>query len=445
MNNNRSYRFAEMCAAVTEYARPETLKNMRWPRLKRLLQHAYANVPAYSKHYRKFGVDLSAIRSEKDLHLLPPISKSVFKEYEANGIAGYAEIISAARRIGGVTSGSTGEPFHYYIDGFYNIEKEVLRYRNWRRAGANPLAPKILCAPESTNLMMPNLIFFNPHSIRRKKEEYIRVIRDSGVKFLFGFPLLVFDLLWMLASEGITDITFDAAIVSGHVVSPGVRSFIKNNFGCAVFDYYGAGEIGPIAAECEMHKGLHIQEENTIVEIVDAYGKPVPPGTAGRVLITTLSNEVMPFIRYDIGDIGAIIPGVCPCKRTSRRMLLEGRSNEYLLMGVNGEIISPSMLRDILDRYFEYFKRYQVVQKDLKTLVINIVPAPAYQKNLEREIITRVHEMVGYPISVSFRYVDDIVPLKSGKFQYFISDLWQRRFPESMFKNQQLKERLLNL
>jgi phenylacetate-CoA ligase len=432
--------YAERWSQITEYLAPEVLKDTRRLRLQKLVRYAGNHVPTYVQHYRTAGTEPEAIHSEEDLFMLPPVSKTDFKKYTLQGLSCLMSNLPPYRAYRNTTSGSTGEPFLYHLDNLYEIEKTVLRYRYWERAGVDINEPKIFCAPESALFLVPNLIFLHPHFLQARKKEYIEIIRNSGAKVLFGFPLLVFDLLRMLDEEN-SDLTFKRVVLAGHAVSPGIRSFFKKRFQCDTFEYYGTGETGSIAAECEAHQGLHIQEENMIVEIVDDFNQPLPPGAAGRILITTLSNEVMPFIRYDTGDKGLILSAGCPCGRRSRRILVDGRDNEYLLLGPDGESISPSILRGILDPYFEYFHRYQVVQKDFQEIEIRIVPTPHFQKVVEGEIIEKIQRAMSSPMNIVVECVDSISSLEGGKFQYFVSDLWSKKFPEGIFTTASLEER----
>lgn len=433
-------RFAEEFSRITEYMDLAELQRMRWPRLKRLLSHAYQNVPAYREHYARHRVKISELLSEKDLFRLPPMTRGDFKKYALQNVSTVAQNIHASRGIAGVTSGSTAEPLQFFIDRLSIIEKTALRYRYWRRMGADPLAPKIFCAPASARLIMPNLIFFHPHFIQSKKREYIDIIRASRSRLLYGFPLTVFDLLWMLDSEGVTDIKFDTAVLAGHTVAPGLRAYFQKRFQCDVLEYYGTGEVGSVAAECELHNGLHINEENMIVEIVDHNGQPLPAGSIGKVLLTYLGNEVMPFIRYDIGDYGVILPEQCICGRTLRQMLVDGRSSEYLLQGLHGESISPSVLRDVLDSFFYYFHRYQVIQTELDSFILNIIPTQHYRAEMDKKIINMLKQSIGNS-NIRVKRVQDIPPLPSGKFQYFISELWKNKFPEKLLAIMPLEKR----
>lgn len=436
---------ADMWADYNEHVPEDMMRASRWPRLKRLIAHAYEHVPLYKGCYQKSGIKPADIKSENDLALLPIVSKKDFKHHQISG-GDAADNIAPARGSIGFSSGSTGEPFRYISDRAFSNEKNYLRYRFWRWVGADAHALKLWCSSERGRGDMPRTLYLPPHRIRQHKKEYIDLIRSSGVRILAGSPLDVFDLLWMLAQENIDDIFFDKAVLLGHVMAPGIRSFLRERFHCEAFEYYGASEIGFIAGECSLHRGFHVQEENMIVEIVDEHNKKVAPGTVGRIILTLLSNEIMPFIRYDIGDAGVLLPLACPCGMTSKLLMVEGRSNEYLFVGPQGESIFPTILRhDVLDPYFMYFHRYQMVQKGLDEFELKVIPTAAYDPALSEEIISKIQQSIGYPVTIVFRCVEYIEPLPSGKFQYFVSEIGRKKMTDIVGDTHSLEQRLASV
>jgi phenylacetate-CoA ligase len=96
-----------------------------------------------------------------------------------------------------------------------------------------------------------------------------------------------------------------------------MRENIENTFGCDIYDGYGLNDGGVGAYECSEHSGLHIDMERSIMEIVDKKGHQMEDGV-GSILATSLYNYAMPFIRYETGDLGHIIPTNCGCGRGSR-------------------------------------------------------------------------------------------------------------------------------
>lgn len=437
LGNKNSFALAFAYAELNEYELPQVMKDIRNARLRDLVRHAYSNVKLYKNIFDATKFDPMGFYGEENLAAITPVSKSLFRKYDR----GYtvASNIDIKRRREGLTSGSTGEPFHYVGDRAYDNEKSVLSRRMWRWAKLDHLVPKIYCSTESSRNAWPNMTFLHPHFIYSRRYEYIATIRALQAPAVFGYPLSTFELLWMLVENGVKDVQFKIAIFTGHAVSSGIRKFFRDNFGGEVFLYYGAMEIGVIAIECEEHCGMHIQEENTIIEIVDSEGRAVRPGQVGRVLITYLSNEVMPFIRYDIGDYGAIVPGECKCGRKSRRIIIEGRSNENLFVGDDGEIIYPGILRDLLDGYFDYFQRYQLIQSDLNHFCLSIVPTSLYSDNVKPRMIQALRAILKNS-KIDFSVADNILPLPNGKFQYFVSPFWEKKFPKDMLKTAILRE-----
>jgi len=112
---------------------------------------------------------------------------------------------------------------------------------------------------------------------------------------------------------------------------PGDRSVLTGAFGPAVFETYGSRETMLMAAECEAHDGMHIQEENVLVEILRS-GRAVRPGETGDVVITDLHNLGMPMIRYVNGDIATMAEDeACTCGRTLARIArVDGRRADTL-------------------------------------------------------------------------------------------------------------------
>jgi phenylacetate-coenzyme A ligase PaaK-like adenylate-forming protein len=114
-------------------------------------------------------------------------------------------------------------------------------------------------------------------------------------------------------------ITPAVVAVGGEVLTAEARREIEAAWGTVLFDTYRASETGVLAAECPEHRGLHLCEDLHVIEVVDAQGRPVPPGEFGeRVLVTTLYRRTQPLIRYELGDRVRLSPRACPCGRPFR-------------------------------------------------------------------------------------------------------------------------------
>ncbi|MCX8069154.1 MAG: phenylacetate--CoA ligase, partial [Thermodesulfovibrionales bacterium] len=141
-----------------------------------------------------------------------------------------------------------------------------------------------------------------------------------------------------------------------------------------VYNSYGLSEMnGPgVAFECEYKNGMHIWEDNFIVEIIDPdTGEVLPDGQKGEMVLTTLQREGMPLIRYRTRDITAIINDDCPCGRTHRRIdRIFGRSDDmFIVKGVN---IFPQQIENVLMSTKGVAQNYQIVLESLDNLIVRV-------------------------------------------------------------------------
>lgn len=149
----------------------------------------------------------------------------------------------------------------------------------------------------------------------------------------------------------------------GETWSEPLRRRIEGLFGLSAFDVYGLSEcFGPgVAFECPAHAGLHLSEDHFLAEIIDpASGMPVPAGEKGELVITTLTKEAMPLLRYRTGDLTRFLPGECPCGRRHRRIdRIRGRCDDMLT--VRGVNLFPSEVERLLLGFLELGAQHRLV------------------------------------------------------------------------------------
>ena len=208
-------------------------------------------------------------------------------------------------------------------------------------------------------------------------------------------------------------------ITSAEVLQPAAREAVERVFGRPAFDRYGNREAGAIAAECTAHAGLHVNEDDFIVEIEPG----ASPGEPGPVLITYLRNRAMPLIRYDTGDL-AVWAGAaaCPCGRTTRRL---GR-----IAGRQADLIRTRAGRVIHGEYFTHLlygqdavREFQFIQDALDDYRLVLVADPARCRDREAAWCARIREEVGAEARVAIEYVASIPTTSSGKRKFTISRL----------------------
>jgi phenylacetate-CoA ligase len=194
------------------------------------------------------------------------------------------------------------------------------------------------------------------------------------------------------------------------------RELLERAFGCPAYNTYGCREVMLIASECEHRRGLHVNADHLVVELHGAQGGP------GEVLLTDLSNDGMPLLRYANGDMATASADTCPCgrglpllSRVDGRVLDAIRTPDGRLLP--GEFF-PHMLKDVPG-----LKRFQLVQRELDRLELSLVCGEAFDDASLAYIRREVAKVAGERVGLECRIVDDIPLTPSGKLRVTVSAL----------------------
>ncbi|HYM90371.1 MAG TPA: phenylacetate--CoA ligase [bacterium] len=191
----------------------------------------------------------------------------------------------------------------------------------------------------------------------------IRLMREFGATVLCCTPSYALHLAEAIEESGEGPVALRCGAFGAEPWCEETRREIERRLGVRASDFYGLSEvIGPgVAAECEARCGLHVHEDHFLPEIVDpATGAPLPQGAQGELVLTTLTKEATPLLRYRTGDITALASDPCPCGRTLMRMQrVSGRIDDMLIIrGVN---VFPSEIETVLMRISELAPHYQLI------------------------------------------------------------------------------------
>lgn len=358
----------------------------RWQeyQLRRIANTAYNYVPIYRKLWDEHGINPQLVEVLEDIKLLPIIKKSDFHGREENEIC-HAYYKSMPYKKWKTSGSSTGMTFWYLTDNPY-----YLRIRHSDHLYAISLAYRFLLDrgfPISffwDKCRAVKISVFNgakdernyTHikvSLDQGLESALRKIRKFGPHIVEGAPSMLCNLADTAQELAPVDrFKFPFVISSSEMLSREQRIQIENTFETEVYDAYGLSEVLTVAMECRQHDGMHIFEESFMVEIVDDRDKPVADGNSGRIVVTHFYNKVMPFIRYDTGDLGMIIPDSCTCGIPARRIRIEGRKLGYFSFG--NRKVHPFECENIFYFHQKTVKYYQLVKKQNGNLEIRIVP-----------------------------------------------------------------------
>ena len=334
----------------------EELRKLQYERLKKTILRAL-NVPFYQKAFKEKGIAASDIRSIDDITKLPFTTKDDLRSNYPFGMA--AIPLKDCVRVHS-SSGTTGNP------------TVVLHSKNDLDAWAELVARNLYMVGVRDTDVFQNTSGYGmftgglgfqygaeklgcltvPAAAGNSKRQ-IKFMKDFGTTVVHIIPSYATRLAEVMAEEGIDprkDLKLKIFAIGAEPHTEEQRKRIEEMLGVKAYNSFGMSEMcGPgVAFECKEQNGMHIWEDNVIVEIVDPVTlKPVPDGEIGELVLTTLNREAMPLIRYRIRDLTRIIKGDCPCGRTHRRLArFQGRSDDMMILkGVN---IFPIQIEKIL-------------------------------------------------------------------------------------------------
>jgi phenylacetate-CoA ligase len=197
-------------------------------------------------------------------------------------------------------------------------------------------------------------------------ERQIMVMKDFGVTAVCSTPSYFIHLIEVAGKLGVDfkrDLKVRRGVFGAEPWTDEMRQYIEIASGIKAYDIYGLSEIvGPgVAAECMCQNGLHVFEDHFLIEIVDpANLEPVPDGAEGELVITTLSKQAQPLIRYRTRDITAVESRPCACGRTIRRIRRISRRSDdmFIIRGIN---VYPSQIETALLKTEASLPHYQIV------------------------------------------------------------------------------------
>lgn len=413
----------------TQWWSPEQIRELQNTELKALIKHAYYNVPYYQKLFKERGLTYQDIQTVDDLTKLPILTKNEirqnFDSISARNLKKWKPILNS-------TGGSTGEPLKYYITKNLASITWAGMFRGWKWAGYQIGDKRIkfggssLIPDKSPSLFdivrdkLERNVQYSALSIDESRyDSLVRIIRKNKPEYFYGLASATYLFSDYCKNNNITDIKFKAVFCTAEVLLRQYRTGIENQFQCKVFDEYGSNDGGGQALECEIHKGFHISAEKVILETVDGNGNRLPPGKSGRIIVTDLFNYAIPFLRYEVGDIGVLSEDTCVCGRTLPLLKsVEGRTTDIIKLS-NGVTLSGLTIPVVFEE--RPVKQYQVIQEAKDRLLVKIVKDVNYSELDSDYILKLLRHHAGKDIQIDLEFQDTIPVTGNSKFKYVIS------------------------
>ena len=390
--------------------------------LKNLAALAYAHVPFYKKIWQENDIHPLQIRTISDIQNFPITTKKIFRQVS------FADLINDEASVNEYTwyhtSGSAGEPFRFPTarDDRFQYPNIFYKYRFLLWLGVTPryLAESLKVVHITENPVSsvpgPTLPW---QFVRTDPERALQRLAEYSPEIIEARPAVLFDVASTVRKLRRLKRPYFRFIYSyGEMLTPELRGFIEDTFGGGeLYDLYGLAEVGGVGVECREHNGFHLNEESFVVEIVDDNGYALQPGNFGRVIVTRFSRHyIMPFIRYDTGDTGMIMPDPCPCGLFARRLVVQGRGGG--IFSIKGKKYYHGELRFALGKLSSLMYRYQLVKISDEKAELRIVPTAEYTQNSARHL-QRIFEE-GFGFEPEIKVLDTIPVAKNEKMQIIV-------------------------
>jgi phenylacetate-CoA ligase len=414
-----------------QFDSPDIVRARQLVALRRLVDHAAATVPFYRESFARAGFRPSDLHSHAEFRRLPLLTKS---DIRSQGEELRSDSFRSHRLTRKKTSGSTGVPLEVWLDAVGLSWKRACTLRadewsGWRRGGrvakvwGNPDYRKHGLKGWIRNRLYDRAIHLDtldmtPATIR----SFCAELNRTKPVLVFGHAHSVFLVAEFVHKHGLAGHRPAGIITTAMVLHEWQRQRIESVFGTRVTNRYGCEEVSLIACECSHHKGLHVNDDAVMVEVVRD-GRPAEPGTPGSIVVTDLSNFAMPLIRYQIGDAGVWAERPCPCGRGSAVLeSIEGREADYVVTA-DGRLISGISLTENFAVLVPGVAQIQIVQETVDRFLFRIVRSADWSPLSQRQLAALVTERFGELTNYRLEFVERIPQEPSGKYRFCISQV----------------------
>ena len=361
----------------------DEMRALQLDRLKKIVKYAYERVPFYKKKFDEIGLKPDDIKTLEDISKIPYTTKTdlrdnypygllavpmdeIVRVHASSGTSGKPTVVAytkndldmwsdcVARLI--VAAGGKKSDVVQISFGYGLFTGALGLHQGWEKVGASVI-------PASSG----------------NTERQVMLMKDLGATALVATPSYGLYISEVMEKMGIKkeDLKLRIGLFGSEASSPEMHKELQDKLGVFPTDNYGLSEIiGPgVSGECEYKCGMHINEDHFYPEIIDRETlMPVADGEWGELVITTLTKEGLPMLRYRTKDITRLITDKCKCGRTTTRMdKIQGRSDDMLIIrGVN---VFPSQIEGVLMSIPEIGGNYEIVVErigHLDKLTINV-------------------------------------------------------------------------
>lgn len=414
----------------SHYWNEEQMYNYRLLKLQQLVQYSYKHVPYYTELFDVHGISPDVIKTLDDIKKIPILTKELARVNQKKLVADNINFKYIKK---GKTGGTTGVPLLVYSDTndrsftwasyyrWYNwigIEKEDRVLSLW---GTKTVVKSSIKAKIVKNAIdwIQNKKTINSFNINEDTipEIYTQIIEYNPVLIKGYLSAIILIAKYMQKKNLPSNKGLKALSSTTETLLPMYRNLLQDVFAVPIFDQYGCGEVSAISYECTKHQGLHINEEHVYIESLNENDSEIL-NKKGRLIVTSLDNYVMPFIRYENGDMATLHTEKCSCGLNSQLMsTIDGRTIDTVTLK-NGSKVHGVFFTDLLYEVgitTDNISRFQIFQYKTGAIDFKLETKNNLSENLFHKLESETLRFVN---SVNIIFVDHIPNEDNGKFKY---------------------------
>ena len=392
-------------------------------RVQALASHCHAKVPYYRAVFRELNLAPSEIKSGGDLRKLPLLTKGAVQ-------AAGGGLVSSDHRsrphLHSHTSGTTGAGLKFLTDLSSHREQWAVwwRYRmshgiragTWCAyfGGRTIVPPQQRRAPFwRVNFPAKQVLYSTYHMSPEALPRYAEDLLRRRLPWIHGYPSALSVLARHVLDSGVR-LKFQWVTVGAENLLPWQKRVIEEAFGCRCYQHYGSAEAVANFSECETGN-LHADEDFSVVELV-----PTSDPEQFSIVGTSLSNYVMPLLRYETGDLCGRPLESCPCGKEGLIVSgIDGRQEDYV-------ILKDGSLLGRLDHVFKdaiHIREAQIRQEKVGEIILRVVPGMNWSEDDELGLLREFRVRAGDLLGVKFDLCDRLERTAAGKLRLVVSQL----------------------
>jgi phenylacetate-CoA ligase len=388
-----------------------------------MVEHARRSVPFYHDLPAPSKASDPVEAIQETLDSLPVLEKETYRDnFESIVATG----IPASQLRRSHTSGTTGSALPLAYTPRAIAEEYALVWRQRRARGVGLRDPHLTFGGQTIvpfsqssppfwrrNLFGRQILFSVHHMTPRNLKLYVDEIHRCKASYILGYPSSLHLVARAILEENrpVPRGRIRAIFTSSESLLAFQRASIEEAFGARVWDRYGTSEFAVSMTECEAGR-LHVDMEYCIVEVERE--EETEEYVRGPLVVTGLSNDATPFLRYRIGDVGTRLKTPCSCGRAGDAFIeVDGRNEDYV-MTPDGRLIGR------LDHIFKkqsQIREAQILQDSKEAIEVVLVPAPDFDEAAKGKLLEEIRIRLGDEIHVDLRKVDVIPRERNGKFR----------------------------